>query len=353
MKRTTAEETIADYRRELEQALEALGSAEAKEVSGEVASHLEDARADDRLEAYLAEIGPPETFAAGLLAERGLLPGEAVVPEAARWRRSLAVVVDIVVGIAPVLLAFSVASMMIAPTSDGRVDPIYPVVAWSALAAAAAWGLYYWLRRTRRAGRTSVGMAMADLRPVRVGKTVRVVRAAELTSSDSGAWHRVGAFIRFGLAFLVTLFIVFAVVSWLPARETQMRQGAISAAAMDVASAMSVTNEVVLRLQAGAPVAELAQLVDETAATQLPAIAQRWREGGPVDAPGFLLDMGEPIRYDDENDPMLSDATIVVTATPRGGLMLSVRATVRKDVVQRDANSFQTDYRIVAIEPGG
>lgn len=176
MRRTPADETIADYRRDLERALEALDSAETKELSSEVASHLEDAQADDRLDEYLAEIEPPEAFAAGLLAERGLLPGKAVVPEAARWRRGLAVVVD---------------------------------------------------------------------------------------------------------------------------------------------------------------------------------LAQRWREGGPGDAPGFFLDLGEPIRYDDEKDPMLSDATIVVTATPRSGPMLSVRATVRKDVVQQDANSFLTDFRLVAIEPEG
>lgn len=75
---------------------------EAADLVEEVESHLAEAADEGRLESYLQEIGSPESFAAGILAERGLLPEPDLVPEAPRWRRLLAGLIDAVVAFAPV-----------------------------------------------------------------------------------------------------------------------------------------------------------------------------------------------------------------------------------------------------------
>jgi uncharacterized membrane protein len=101
VKATSADHRIVDYRRRLKTALEALAPEEAADLVEEVESHLAEAADEGRLEGYLGEIGSPESFAAGILAERGLLPDPDLVPEAPTWRRLLAGLIDAIVALAP------------------------------------------------------------------------------------------------------------------------------------------------------------------------------------------------------------------------------------------------------------
>ena len=119
MKAQSADRRIVDYRRRLQTALEALPPDEATDLVEEVGSHLTQAAEEGRLEGYLQEIGSPESFAAGILAERGLLPAPDLIPEAPRWRRLLAGLIDAIVALAPFVLGFFI-SMSVAVPPDAK-----------------------------------------------------------------------------------------------------------------------------------------------------------------------------------------------------------------------------------------
>jgi len=197
-----ANSRIADYLARLEAALEVLGPSEAADTTAEIGSYLAQADADDRLDSQLETLGAPESFAAGILAERGLLPTAAPTERAPRVRRTLAALIDAVVAVMPLVLLFPLVvgvPLFVATGGEFRWRLPLLLVAALLLGVTVAWAIRYWRNRSRGGGRASRPWKQAaqdrSLPPSSEDGGNRSERSG-LGSERRAAWRSVGPMAR-------------------------------------------------------------------------------------------------------------------------------------------------------------
>ncbi len=360
-----ANSRIGDYLARLEAALEVLGPSEAADTTAEIGSYLAQADADDRLDSQLETLGAPESLAAGILAERGLLP-TAVSTAPAPWvRRTLAALIDAVVAVMPLVLLFPLVvgvPLFVATGGEFRWRLPLLLVAALLLGVTVAWAIRYWRNRTRGGGRASVGMVITGLRAVRAGGDMRIMRTASIPGGAHRVWRRAGAIATFlGALAMIFLFTVSVVDAVTNTRDSS-RERDIRAATEDAGGAAATVSGL------GAAVVEL--VGSDPAGTTEPGTTF-----GPVlegQAIGQGTDLVRSARenqawayeiygvsdaiYDRTDDLSLSDGTFVVHAAERGTQYRPIQFTVRKTVtvIQQDANSasWETSYRITDVQVG-
>ena len=360
-----ANSRIADYLARLEAALEVLGPSEAADTTAEIGSYLAQADADDRLDRQLETLGAPESFAAGILAERGLLSATAPTERAPRVRRILAALIDAVVAVIPLVLLFPLvvgAPLFVAPGGEFRWRLPLLLVAALLLGLTVAWAIRYWRNRSRRGGRASVGMVITGLRAVQAGRETRIVRATSIPGGAHRVWRRAGAAATFLGALAVIFLLTVSIVDAVTNTREYSRERDTRAATQDAGGAAATVSGL------GATIVEL--LGSDPAGTIEPGTTF-----GPVlegQALGQAADLVRSARenhawtyeilgvsdatYDRTDDLSLADGTFVVHAAERGTLYRPLQFTVRKTVtvMQQDANSasWEGSYRITGIQVG-
>jgi len=184
---TSAVSRTEQYLLTLRGLLEALGPEETAgvvaEIRGLVAEAVADTGGDEN--AALSGFGSAEVLAARILEERGVLAEQTRVPEVPAKLQTLAVVIDVVLLIAALLLAWAVLAIPLGVTfmtvGVGRLGSVALAVF---LLAAAVGASIWWLRSARRKpGLTTSGMAVLGLRRIRVGDTTRLVRTRDIAGA--------------------------------------------------------------------------------------------------------------------------------------------------------------------------
>ena len=360
-----ANSRIADYLARLEAALEVLGPSEAAETTAEIGSYLAQADADDRLDSQLETLGAPESFAAGILAERGLLPAAAPTERASGVRRTLAALIDVLVAVIPLVLLSSLLAVVplgTAASGVGRWQLPLLFTAALLLGVAVAWGIRYWRNRSRGGGRASVGMVITGLRAVRAGGDTRIVRAISIPGGGHRVWSRAGAAAKFLGAFAVIFLLTVSIVDAVTNTREYSRERDIRAASEDAGAAAAAVSglgtsivELVRSDPAGTtePGVTFGPLLEGRALEQVADLVRSAREN---DAWAYEISGGSDVAYDRTDNLSLSDGTFVVRAAERGTQYRPMQFTVRKTVtvIQQDANSASSEgsYRITDIQVG-
>lgn len=140
-----------------------------------------------------------------------MLPAPDLIPDAPRWRRLLAGLIDAIVALAPFVLGFFISAAV--PVAQDADRGLAFVIALGALGVTLISTAWYWRSRTRRGGRSSAGMTLTGLRPVRVGSKVRIVRRSSVPGDRLKARSLVGSLVLLGVAALVVLPILYGVVT--------------------------------------------------------------------------------------------------------------------------------------------
>ena len=354
---------IADYLARLEAALEVLGPAEAADMAAEIGSYLAQADADGRLDSQLETLGAPESFAAGILAERGLLPATSTEP-ASRVRRALAAVIDAVVAVIPLLLLFPlVVGMPLGLATDAVGQRlVFLLMAALLLAAAAAWAVRYWRNRSRGGGHASVGMVLTGLRAVRAGGDTRIVRAASIPGGGHRVRSRAGAAAKLLGALAVVVLLTASVVDTVTNTREYSRERDIRAASEDAGAAAGTVSSLgtsIVELVdsgsagTGSPTVTFGPLLEGRALEQVTDLVRSARENHVW---AYEINGVSEATYDRPDDLSLSDGTLVVHAVERGTQWRPLQFTVRKTVkvTQQDPNSAVQEmfYRIADIQIG-
>lgn len=214
---------IQQYLATLRPELDALGPRESDEVIAEIHGLLAEATADAGGDenAAVAGIGSPQVLAARILEERGVLAVETRVPEVPAKLRTLATIIDVVLLLAALILAWSFLAVPVGATfmavGAGRlVSVVLAVVVVAAAVGVSVW----WLRTARhKPGVTTSGMAVLGLRRIKVGDTTRLVRTRDIAGAVAPS--RSIAAIKIALAAL--LVVAFAVSLGAGARDATDR----------------------------------------------------------------------------------------------------------------------------------
>ncbi len=349
---------LDDYLTRLEEALELLGPVEAAEIRTEVASYLSEAARDGRVDEVLGTMGAPESFAAGILSERGMLAPPSPLPMPSNARTTVAAVVDVVVALAPLALALPLTLVVPVFSSSTGVTTLTWigrfVAAGVLLVTIGVWPWYYWRGRKRPGRNQSVGRNVAGLRLVRAGGELRVVRTNDMPHGRRGM-ARTGAVI----GFLVALWIVggmayllgYAVIRgpYTPPDLT------LSVVAQDAGSAVGMTTQltaaIVQAISAGqATGAPPPDLLEGTALQEYPELLESAKANA---AETYETQWISETTYVDPESPFLSDATFRVEGVEHGDHNRTLRFTVRKHTeFTDDGMSGVTTYRISHIEIG-
>jgi hypothetical protein len=343
-----------EYRRRLGVALAALPREEVQDLLDEVESHLNQAAADGRLEAYLVQMGEPEAFAAGILTERGLLPEGDLVPEAPRWRRGLAWLIDVAVSTSPLVLSLVISLFAFVPVGEASRWTLWAgfVVA---VGVPAGWAWWYWHSRSRRGGRSSAGMTLTGLRPVRAGRQVRLVRRSSVPGERVSVRRVAWSLVLLGVASYLLVPLLYELVSF-PGRQDQQRvEGAVRASSADVGAAIFTVTNFGNALLEGASEQDLLTLATPEALEDAAPLRYRARTGelGPLQPFSSY-----PPEYGPAEEGLdMADASIVIDAMERQGPLRSLRFTVQKSgVIERarqgssEVVSYSPHYRIVNIQ---
>jgi uncharacterized membrane protein len=183
-------DAVKNYLSRLAESIEALGETESAEVVKEVRAHLYDAIAetDGDENAVWQQFGSPEVLAARILEERGRVAGGSFVPEATVWRKTLAMVLDLIVWLGTaVLIAFLVVvpiRIIVSTNMLQSIRKIVPInmsgllivpILWVlglVIIIYTAWGFF---KNRRKPGHTTAGMQVLGLRQIRFGETTRLV----------------------------------------------------------------------------------------------------------------------------------------------------------------------------------
>ncbi len=171
------------YLQRLADGLDALAPAERTEVLTEIRGHIADATAEaggDEAKA-LAGFGAPELLAARILQERGLIAESQGLQDAPGWSRWAAVALD---GGRWLVLLWILVAMPFG--LFGYSGPILMAIGWLYVAAVCALAVWWWGWKRRQRGYVTAGMNIMGLRRVRVGDTVRLVRATDLGEPKRG-----------------------------------------------------------------------------------------------------------------------------------------------------------------------
>lgn len=349
---------IEDYLTRLENALEVLGAVEAAETRAELSSYLAEAARDGRIDDVLGTMGPPESFAAGILSERGLLPKPGPLPDAGAFRVATAAFVDLVIALAPAVLGtvfalvVPVSSAYAGGTTLTRVGLIVTAVV---LIVTVVWGVRYWRSRNRPGRGQSVGRNVAGIRVVRAGEQLRVVRV--VGGPVGRRWlTRAGAALRFLVALWIVAGLAYVLTVWVVRGPQTPPSLTLSVVAEDAGNAAGVTTRLT------AAVAEAVSTPGRAQAAAPPDLL----EGAAIDEYPAFLDSAvansarayevvyiSETAYEEPESPHLSDATFRVEVVERGEEHRALRFVVRKDTeTGDDGASFVTTYRIARIEVG-
>ncbi|MBU2602879.1 MAG: hypothetical protein KKA32_12065 [Actinobacteria bacterium] len=349
---------VDDYLARLEEALELLGPTEAADTRAELGSYLAEAARDGRVDEVLGTMGAPESFAAGILSERGMLATPGPLPSPSGARIAVAAIVDVIVAIAPLALGLPLAFLMPAQSMYAgatALNWIGLVIAIGILVITVGiWPWYYWRSRNRPGRNQSVGRNVAGLRTVRAGGEVRVVRASDMPRGRRGM-TRAGAVIRFLVAFWIVGGVAYAMVYSYAQDRQSPPDLVLQVVAQDVGSAVGVTTQltaaVMEAVSAGRATTEAPPdlLEDAAVETYLELL------GSAIDnsARTYEITWVSEATYVEPDSPLLSDATFLVEALERGGENQAWRFTVRKDTeVMDDGTSSVTSYQISHIQIG-
>ncbi|MCL5736112.1 MAG: DUF1700 domain-containing protein [Actinobacteria bacterium] len=240
------------YLRRLADALEALGPTETSEVLTEVWSHVTDAIADagSSEEEVLARFGDPEALAARILEERGVGRGGSGAPRAEGWRRIGAVIVDAALWLA---LVWLFAIPLIGVSMYGLRSYGGAVIAWVVIAAVMGVAAWWWVKKRRERGFTTIGMKAMGLRRVRLGEENRLVRERDIPGLASREGGRIVAVI----GAIIALFVLASLTYSVFANQAGQREVEAREAVMSSGQAGSVITSLYREVATGAPLASV------------------------------------------------------------------------------------------------
>lgn len=374
----TESSALDDYLKRLAKELQALGPAETDDVVAEVRAHVQEAAGDDegKVRGALAQLGEPETMAAGILAERGLVPAAGEIADAPTWRRLAAWIVDILVpGVLLVFVVpFGVLFLGLALFAGGHFTG--SALAWIVMGIIVgllivwiSWLAYALLARsgTRR---TSPGMLLMGVRRVRVLGRTRVVLARDL----AGAQTRLG--LRIVIAVVAALLVCTAVTSFVDPyanwfvtnyRTANDVDSAQWAATEDVSGAIERVSSFYHDMLLGSSGASLSSYVRGGAVLQLPVFVRRAKAAGARLYRLDLVNSYGDVRYARGKADSTSDATVTVSVweddrnlkppAKQRLVVFTVAKTVHIERGRRSGNAFfysqltswSSDYWIVSI----
>lgn len=297
------------YLQQLADALEPLGPTETSEVLSEVWSHITEAVADtDGDEAQvLARFGSPEAFAAGILEERGVIRGGSTVPEAEGWRRVAAVLMDVAVSLWLVWL-FAV------PLGDLAMHRLRSyssvAIAWVAIAAVVGVLTWWWVKRRRQRGHTTIGMKAMGLRRIRVGEMTRLVRERDIPGLTSGRSGRAIAVIGVVLALLMLAFGTYSVF----ANQTAQHEAEAADAVHWSGAAVSFISGLYGDIATGAPLSTIEGAISPSVKQAKGELAARHSQGlvASYEISGISL-----LEYTPWDDANVGDNQILVSISVR------------------------------------
>jgi hypothetical protein len=196
-------------------------------------------------------------------------------------------------------------------------------------------------------------MTLMDLRPVRAGSEVRVVRRSSVAGEGLRLRGLVWAVVLLGIASWLIFPIVYEVTVAFPRRQAEQNiQSAIRATSQDVGMAMTMVSSLGQALSEGATEAQLLTLVKPEALKAAGVLRESAREGefgGLMPVFVHQASYGTTEKSFDE-----SDATIVIDAQEQKDPTRLFRFTIRKQVVSQEVEQgymYSPDYHIVKIEP--
>ncbi len=132
-------------------------------------------------------------------------------PRAPRWRRWIARSIDLTV----VAIALALFLTPVVATHETQASWILKASAWVYVAVFVGLALSFALQKRNRPQQyVTVGMSIMDLRPFRVGKTIRLVLNCYLPKIEGEKRGRAAAATVLPLMLLGILFIVFEVISY-------------------------------------------------------------------------------------------------------------------------------------------
>jgi len=204
---------ITAYANGLRRELELLGASETTELISEIVSMLRDASEGDPevVAAEIENLGPPEELARTILEQHGLKTGPGT-PAPSWWRLGVAAPIDIVVGLAAPAAGIAFAFGVLGSSPIGDTAPamraLWAAVSIAVIALTSGMAWAYW-RPWREGGRSStVGMTLAGISIVRVGRARTVALTRDLKAARLAHAQRS----RFGA--VLTLVIALAVLGW-------------------------------------------------------------------------------------------------------------------------------------------
>jgi uncharacterized membrane protein len=277
--RQTTTDPIEQYLAQLAEELEALDPAEVRDIIAEVGSHLNEAAGadDEAARRYLADFGEPHALAAGILADRGLLPQPGEIPNAPGWRRVGANLADgLIAGLLLIVAlpqAVAVTLFMASPFSHVEVRAL--LLLWTVVVVAAGWAVYYW--RSHRGRGWSHGLALFGLRRIKSPGATRLVLAKHVTRNPPGVWPRVrGALaIFFAASVMGTIGYTYAYSPTHGSGASPAASEAAQSAQADTAYVLGTVSAFYRQMLTGAPMSALAANTDGRARQQLPAFVRQ------------------------------------------------------------------------------
>jgi uncharacterized membrane protein len=324
---TSAPTTTEQYLLTLRSALEALGPVETAEVVTEIRGLLAEAAADSGGDenAALAGFGSPEVLAARILEERGVLAEQTRVPAVPAKLETLAMVIDVVLLLAVLLLVWAFLAVPLGVTfMTLSVGSLPTFVFVGLLVAVAVIGSVWWLRSVRqRPGVTTSGMAVLGLRRIRVGDTTRLVRTRDIAGAVNPS--RVPSALKIVFALLMLVAFAFSLSEGTRSAADQSVVTAVSEASTGAA----IVSEVYRAVLTGAPEEEMADTFASEAQGAMSALLERHARGEL--ASYAIFNIGVPEYSTNSFDPTNNSGDLVVVV----------------DVIEYDARDSSANYQYI------